>query len=157
MPRSNLSALLTAVRTLLVVAGVGVAAAVVYELATMPPPPPNSDGFAHGMAGFFGGLAILVSLGVAAVSVVLPSLLGREDPLGFDRRQRLALRGAGVLLGGGLLVGLAYGSLAGLLEGLLVLFLFVALGAVVVGATLVWRLGEVAVRLLSRVAGEGAP
>ena len=47
------------------------------------------------MAAIFGGGIILLSLGLATVTVVLPTLLGREDPLGFDHRQRLAPQQAG--------------------------------------------------------------
>ncbi len=159
MPSNWKSALLTAVsvvRVGLAVAGVSVAAATVLYLASMPPPPPDSDGFAHGMAGFFGGLILVVSLGVASVSVVLPTVLGRDDPLGFDRRQRLALKGAGVLIGGGFVVAFAYGFVTNFLSGALLWLMLVALATVVVCATLVWRLGAVLVRVLFRTLGEGA-
>ena len=157
MPSSKLSTVLTAARAVLFVVGVGVAGATAFELATMPPPPPGGDGFAHGMAAIFGGLILVASLGVAAVSVVLPAVLGRDDPLGFDRYQRLALKAAGVLVGGGFVVGPASGFLGRLSEGLVLLVLFVTLGAVVAGATLLWRLGEVLAKRLSRARGEGAP
>ena len=143
------SALLTAVRVVLVAVGVGIAAATAFQLATMPPPPPDSDGFVHGMAVIVGSVIILVSLGVAAVSVVLPAVLGRADPLGFSRPQRLALKAAGALIGVGLLLGAAYGFVTMLPLGVVVLLGFVALAAAVVGATLVWRLAEVLVRRLS--------
>ena len=157
MPSSRLSGLLTAVRIVLVVLGVGVAAATVYQLATMPPPPPDGDGVAHGMAALVGGLLIVASLGVAAVSVALPAVLGLDDPLGFNRYQRLALKGAGVLGGGGFVFGLVSGYLARVSDGLVILVLSVVFAAVVAGATLVWRLAEVLVRRLSRSGGEGAP
>ncbi|MFB6156129.1 MAG: hypothetical protein ABEJ22_09555 [Haloferacaceae archaeon] len=154
MPSSRVTAVITAVRALFVVAGVAVAAATVYKLATMPPPPPNSDGFAHGMAALFGSVLIVLSLGVAAVSVVLPTVLGFDDPVGFNRWQRLALKGAGVLVGGGFLLSAALAFTAGLQWGIILFLLFVALTAVVVGATLVWRVGAALVRLLSRAASE---
>jgi hypothetical protein len=156
MPSDWKSTLVTTVRLTLAVAGVTVATLAVLKLASMPPPPPDSDGFSHGMAGFFGGVIILLSLGVATVAVVLPTLLGRDDPLGFGRWQRLALKAAGVLVGGGFAVALVYGALSDLLSGAVFWLLCVALAAVVVGATLVWRLGEVLVRLLSRAVGERA-
>ncbi len=155
MPSSRLSAALAAARAALFVAGVGVAAATVYKLATMPPPPPGGDGFAHGMAAIFGGLILVASLGVAAVSVVLPAALGFDDPLGFGRHQRLALKAAGTLVGGGVVLGPASAFLGRLSDGLVLTVLLVTLGAVVVGATLVWRLAEVLVDRLSRVGGEG--
>ena len=158
MPSNRLSTLVTAVRVVLVFLGVGVAAATVYELASMPPPP-DGDGFAHGMAALVGGLIIIASLGVAAVSVALPAVLGRDDPLGFNRYQRLALKGVGVLLGGGFVVGLVLGFLGHLLDGLVLWFVSVMLAAVVVGATLVWRLAAAVVGRLRppRTGGEGAP
>lgn len=155
MPSSWKSGLLTALRVVLVAAGVSVAAATVLELASMPPP--RGDGFAHGMAAIVGGVIIFLSLGVASVAVILPTLLGRDDPLGFDRWQRRALKGAGVLIAGGFVVGLAYGVVTNLPLGFFHWLLFVAMAAVVVGATLVWRLAEVVVGLLSRIVGERAP
>ena len=157
MPSNRLSALVTAVRVALAVAGVGVAAATTFELATMPPPPPGSDGFVHGMAAIVGSVVIVLGLGLAALSVVLPALLGRDDPLGFNRYQRLALKAAGVLVVGGFVVGLAFGLLTILPFGVLLWLAFVALAALVVAATLAWRLGEVLVGRLSRTRGEDAP
>lgn len=159
MSSDRLSATLTAVRAALFVVGVGVAAATVYQLATMPPPPPGSDGFAHGMAAIVGSVVIVLSLGLATVSVVLPALLGRADPLGFGRHQRLALKVAGVLVVGGFVVGVTFGLLTILPFGVLVWLAFVALAACVVVVTLAWRLGEVLVRRLRppRTGGEGAP
>lgn len=156
MPSSRLTAVITAIRALFVVAGVVVAAATVYELATMPPPPPDSDGFVHGMAALVGSVIIVLSLGAAAVSVVLPTVLGFDDPVGFNRWQRLALKGAGVLVGGGFLLAVALAFTSGMQWGVILFLLFVALSAVVVGATLVWRVGEALVRLLSRAVSESA-
>jgi hypothetical protein len=157
MPSDWKSALLAAVRVALAVGGVGVAAATVLYLASMPPPPPESDGFAHGMAAIIGGIILVLSLGVAAVSVILPTVLGRDDPLGFNRWQRLALKAAGVLVGGGFAVALAVGSVTNLSEGAFLWLAFVALAAAVACATLVWRLGEVLARLLSRAVSDGPP
>jgi hypothetical protein len=156
MPSSKLPVLLTAVRVLFVGLGVAVAAATILELAAMPPPPPKSDGFAHGMAAIIGGIVIVLTLGLAAVGVSLPALLGRDDRLGFNRWQRLALKGAGVLIGGGVVVGgVAYGLVAEL-SGIVLGLGLVALAVCVVGATLVWRLVEVLGRLLYRTVGEAA-
>lgn len=156
MPSDRLSAALTAVRAALFVGGVGVASATVYELATMPPPPPGGDGFAHGMAAIVGGLTLVASLGVAAVSVVLPAALRLDDPLGFGRHQRLALKAAGALVGGGVVLGPATAFFGRLSDGLVLTVLLVTLGAVGGGATLVWRLAEVLVGRLSRAGGERA-
>ena len=157
MPSNKQSALVTAVRVVLAVAGTGVAATTFVWLATMPPP--DGDGFAHGMAALVGGLILVASLGVAAASVALPSVVGLRDPLGFDRHQRLALKGAGVLLGGGFVGSVAATVLGHLLDGLIFLFLSVVLAAVVVGATLVWRLAAAVVGRLRppQTGGEGAP
>jgi len=152
MPSETVSKAITAVRALLVAAGVVVAALTVLELVSMPPPPPDSDGFAHGMAGLVGGVVIAVSLGVAAVSVVLPSLLGRGDPLGFNRLQRRVLQAAGLLVVGGFALSLAYGVLTDLLLAGVLWFGFVVIAILGVGATLVWRLGEVVVAHLSGAA-----
>lgn len=101
MPSSKKSALFLAVRVVFVSVGIGVAAMTIFKLASMPPPPPESDGFAHGMAAIFGGMIIILTLGLAAIGVSLPTLLGRDDRLGFNRWQRLSLKGAGALIGGG--------------------------------------------------------
>ena len=156
MPSSTKSALLTAVRVVLVAVGLTIAALTVHALVAMAPPPPDSDGFAHGMAGLFGGVIIVLALGSAALGVSLPALLGRDDRLGFNRYQRLALRGAGMLIGGGIAVGLALGLLAGLQYGIVLWFVLVVLATCVVCATLAWRLVEVLLGLLRRVVSEPA-
>ncbi|WP_137286344.1 hypothetical protein [Halorussus salinisoli] len=156
MPSSTKSALLTVVRVGLVAVGVGIAATTTLELASMPPPPPDSDGFAHGMAGIVGGVIIVLTLGLAAVGVSLPTLLGRDDRLGFNRWQRLSLKGAGVLIGGGIAVGLAYGLVTELQYGIVLWLGLVALATFVVSATLVWRLAEALLRLLYRTVSRGA-
>lgn len=153
MGRLDDSPLLAAVRLVLVVAGVGVAVLTVQALASMPPPPPDSDGFAHGMAGLVGGLVLVVSLGLAALGVALPALVGRDDPLGFNRWQRLGLRAAGGLVVGGLALGLALGFVVGLQWGLLLWLGLVVVATLAVGAVLAWRLGEAVVRLAARAVG----
>lgn len=157
MPSNSKSMLLTAVRVVLVFAGVGIAAATVFTLASMPPPPPDSDGFAHGMAAIIGSIIVVLTLGIAAVGVSLPTLLGRDDRLGFNRYQRLALKGAGTLIGGGFVVSLVIGLLAGLQYGFVLWLGLVVLATVVVCVTLVWRLSEALVRLLVRTGGEDSP
>ncbi|WP_128477924.1 hypothetical protein [Halorussus pelagicus] len=150
MPSNVKSTLVAAVRVVLVCVGVGVAAATVFTVASMPPPPPESDGFAHGMAAIIGGIVVVLTLGLAAVGVSLPALLGRDDRLRFNRWQRLALKGAGVLIGGGIAVGLAFGVVTQLQYGIVLWLGLVALATVVVCATLVWRVTEVVVQLLYR-------
>ncbi|WP_135822220.1 hypothetical protein [Halostella litorea] len=157
MPSGTDETLVAAARLLLVGAGVAVAALTVEALVTMPPPPPDSDGFAHGMAAIFGSVVIVLSLGVAAVGVVLPTVLGRDDRLGFGRRQRLALKGAAVLIGGGLVAALAVGAVGGLQYGILLWLGLVVLAVLVVGATLVWRAVEAVVRFVSRRVTADAP
>ena len=149
------SVLLTAVRVVLVGVGVGIAAMTVFSLATMPPPPPESDGFAHGMAAIIGGMIIILTLGLAAVGVSLPALLGQDDCLGFNHWQRLALKGAGVMIGGGFVVGLALGFITGLQYGIILWLGFVALATFVVCATVIWRFTELLLRLLYRTVSEG--
>lgn len=155
MPSSQNSLLLTAVRILFVVVGVGVTALTVVKLASMPPPPPDSDGFAHGMAAIIGGILIILALGLAAVGVSLPTLLGRDDRLGFNRWQRLALKGAGVLIGGGIVVGLAVGFVTGLGSGIALWLGLVVLAIVIVIATLGWRLAEALAHVVVQSASDG--
>lgn len=106
----------------------------------MPSPPPESDGFAHGMAAVIGGAIILLSLGPATLLIVTPTVLGREDPLGFNRRQRIALKAAGGLVGLGVIIALVAG-----LNGVVLLLALLLLAFGVVCATLIWRFGEVVV------------
>ena len=148
MPSLTRATLLTAVRVGIVAVGVGAAVLTVLELAAMPPPPPGSDGFAHGMAAIFGGLIVLSSLGIATAAVVLPTLLGRDDPLGFNRWQRLGLKLASGLIGVGIVVALVTG-----LSGVVHLLALVVLAFGVVAATLVWRFAEVVAGRLTRADG----
>ncbi|MFD1570953.1 hypothetical protein [Halorubrum laminariae] len=144
MPSTVGSRLLTAVRVLAMLAGFGVTIATAIWLATMPPPPPGSDGFAHGMAAIVGSVLMVVSLFAATASAVLPAAFGRPDPLGFGRRQRRALQLAGVLIGGGFVIGVASGIASIAPFGVIAWLAFLALAAVVVAVTLCWRLAEVA-------------
>jgi len=157
MPSNAKSVLLGAVRVVFVGLGVGIATLTVLELISMPPPPPESDGFAHGMAAIIGGIIVVLTLGLAAVGVSLPALLGRDDPLGFGRWQRLALKGAGALIGGGFVVALATDFVSGLQYGLLLWLGLVAVAALVVAVTLVWRLAAVLFRLASRTVSGSSP
>ncbi|PSQ08923.1 hypothetical protein BRC93_14210 [Halobacteriales archaeon QS_5_70_15] len=118
----------------LVVIGGGTAAATVFRLIAMPPPPPGSDGFAYGMAGFFGGVIITASLGLAATSIILPTLLGRDSALGFDRGQRLAVKVAGGMIGLGVLIAVVWG-----LQGVVPLLGLFLLAYVTICVILVWR------------------
>lgn len=128
------ASLLTSVRIGLVIVSAGVSVLTVLYLSTMPPPPPGSDGFAHGMAALFGGAIILGSLGLATVTIILPTLLGRDDPLGFSRLQRLALKGAGGLIGLGIVV-----AVVGGLNEVFLLLGTVVLAFGVVCTILAWR------------------
>jgi len=150
MPSKTTEGLLTVARLLLVGIGIGVAALTAQTLVTMPPPPPDSDGFAHGMAAIFGGVIIVLSLGLAAVGVILPTALGQNDRLGFNRWQRYALKGAGVLIGGGLVLALALGFVVELQYGIFLWLGLVVAAVVVVGVTLAWRLLEAVVQFLAR-------
>ncbi len=154
MSFSKKSALLTAIRVLLVGGGGGIAAFILYKLATMPPPSPQGDGFAQGMAVIFGGTIAILALGVAAIGVILPALTGLTDPLGFNRWQRLALKGAGVLIGSGIVLTLVAGFVHQLIPGLLLCLGLVLSAVFLVCVTLVWRLAELAVRGLSRIDGK---
>lgn len=133
-----------ALRIVLFVGGFAIFAFAFLFLATMPPPPAGSDGWAHGMAALVGGLATIVALGAGVVAVVLPTVCRRNDPLGFNRWQRRALTAAGALFGGGFVIGVAFGSLSHVGMGGLVWITFIVVAAAIVGVTLVWRLGEVA-------------
>lgn len=126
--------LVAAVQIGIVVIGGGIAAVTVFWLFTMPPPPPGSDGFAYGMAGFFGGLIILVSLGLATLSVVLPTLLDRDSALGFNRWQRFGVKIAGGMIGLGVLI-----AVVGGLQGVVLLLGLLLLAYLTTCVLLVWR------------------
>lgn len=137
MVASRISTIITAVRVCLVIVGAIFTALTVLYLASMPSPPPGSDGFAHGMAGFFGGVIILASLSLATLSIILPTLLGLDDPLGFNARQRLALKGVGGVMGLGIAISIVFG-----LTGVVLLILLLVLGFGVVCSILGWRFIE---------------
>lgn len=143
--------LLLAVRALLVVVGVAVAAATVHSLATMPPAPPDSDGFVHGMAFFFGSIIVIFALGAAGLGVVLPSVLGTDDRLGFGGGQRALLKTAGGFFAGGFLLGLLFGLVTELQFGLFLWLFAIVLGVILICAAVAWRLLEAAVMIGRRV------
>lgn len=144
---------LTAIRVVLIAAGLLVAAAIVYGLATMPPAPPDSDGFVSGLAYLFGSIIFVLALGVAGLGVVLPSLVGADDPVGFGRGQRLLLKAAAVMVGGGFVLGLAFGLLTELQYGFFLWLLTILLAVLVVVVTVGWRLVELTVAAAARIVG----
>lgn len=135
---SSLAKVTTAIRIGIVIIAAGLTSVTVLHLASMPPPPPESDGFAHGMAAMIGGGLILGSLTLASLTIITPTLLGRSDPLGFSGRQRLALKVAGGMIGLGILIALLMG-----LTGVLYLLALLGLAFGIVFTVLLWRLGEV--------------
>lgn len=147
MPSTLREHALLAVRVVLVGGGLLVAAGTVYGLATMPPAPPNSEGFVQGMAYLFGSVIAALALGVATIGVVLPSVLGADDAVGFGRGQRLLLKGAAGLIGGGFIVALALGLLTELQFGLLLWLALLPLAALVAAVAVVWRAIESLVSL----------
>jgi hypothetical protein len=155
MPSSVRGYVLSGLRVVLVGGGGAVAAVVLFGLATMPSPPPGSDGFLSGLAYIFGSVVVVLALGAAALGVALPSLLGADDRLGFGRWQRRLLKGAGALFGGGLLVGFAVGSATEMQYGFFVWLLVLFLAVLVVVATVGWRLGEVVVAAAADAVGDG--
>ena len=133
----SLARAISAVRLVVVVLAIGVTAWTGWFLASMPPPPPDSDGFAHGMAAALGGGVVLVSLGLGTLGIIAPAVLGVEDPLGFDRWQRRAFQAVAVLLALGVV-----GALVAGLEGLVALLSLLVVGFGVVCVVLLWRLVE---------------
>lgn len=118
----------------MVIIGGVVTVLTVLKLVSIPPPPPDSDGFGHGMAAILGGGIIFLSLSLATMSIILPTLLGRDDPLGFNRWQRLALKGAGGLIGLGLVIVLVMD-----LNGVVLLLALLMVAFSVVCVILAWR------------------
>lgn len=151
MPSTARETALAVARVVLVVAGLGVVAATVLTLVSMPPSPPESDGFVRGLAWIFGSVIVVLALGAAALGVALPSILGTDDSLGFGRGQRVLLKAAAVLGGGGFLLGLAVGFTSELQFGFLVWLSTIVLGVLVVCLAVVWRLAEAVVGGLARV------
>ncbi|ATW90160.1 hypothetical protein halTADL_3459 [Halohasta litchfieldiae] len=123
------------VRIVLAGGGVIVTALTVFKLAQLPPPS-GGDGE---LVAIIGSGIIILSLGLATVSIIIPTMVGWSDPIGFNRRQRTALRGAGGLIGSGLILAVLYGSLSVIPAGIFVWVLFIVLAAAVVSVTLLWR------------------
>lgn len=142
--------LLTIVRVSFVAVGAGGAVLVASGLATMPAPPPNSDGFVRGGALLYGGILIVLGLGLAAIGVALPTIVGADDPLGFTWPQRLLLKGALGLIGGGLVLGLVVGLLIGFQFGIALWLVCLIVAVCLVCLTVIWLLSETALRKLSQ-------
>ncbi|MFK8215424.1 hypothetical protein [Haloferax volcanii] len=131
------------------VAGAGVALlAFVWRTAvTMPPTPPGSDGFAHGLAGFF-----LLVFGVVGFVLLAGGLLIPPGPgygVRFTRRQRwlfaYALVAPALAVGGFLatvVLSSALGGLGGLAGSVVSLVALTAPLAVLVGVG--WKGAQVA-------------
>lgn len=151
MPSTTRGYVLGAVRVVLGVAGLGVAAATILALVTLPPAPPNSEGFVRGLTYVFGVVIVVLALGAAGLGVALPSMLGTDDVLGFSAGQRLLLKGAAALVGGGFLLGLAVGFATELQYGFLLWLVIVVLAVLVVCVAVLWRLAAAVVRVLARI------
>lgn len=154
MPSSLRAHALPAVRAVLVGGGLLIAGATVYQLATMPPAPPDSDGFVTGLAYLFGSIIFVLAVGASSLGVVLPTVVGAGDPLGFNRWQRLLLKAAAGLVGGGFLLGLAFGLATELQYGLFLWLATIVLGVLVVSVTVGWRAVEALVTGLVRLIGD---
>ena len=153
MPSSLRGYVLGAVRFALVAGGTVVAGAVLYSLLTLPPEPPGGEGFVTGLAYVFGGFIVVFALGAAGLGVVLPTVLGADDPLGFGRYQRGLLKVAGGCFVGGFLVGAALALAVAFQAGLFFWLTAILLGVLAVCVVVAWRLGEVARDALVRAAG----
>lgn len=132
------SNILAAAQVGLVIIGGGITASTVFWLMTMPSPPPGSDGFAYGFAGFFGGVIVLVSLGIPTISITVPTLLGCNSALGLNRWQRLGVKVACGMIGLGILIAVVRG-----LEGVVALLILLLLAYLVTCVILIWRGVEV--------------
>jgi len=140
----------TAIRAVLVFTGVVVTVAVLYSFSTMPTAA-SGEGFVRGLSYLFGSVFFVLALGGAGLGIALPSLLGAEDTLAFDRWQRRCLQGAGGLFVVGFVVGLATGLLTQLQFGLFLWLVATILAVLVVSCVLIWRLFEVFVTALVRL------
>ncbi|EMA17128.1 MULTISPECIES: hypothetical protein [Haloarcula] len=140
-----------AIRAALVLTGAVVTVAVLYSFSTMPTASPSGNGFVRGLSYLFGSVFFILALGGAGLGIALPSLLGAEDALAFDRWQRRCLQGAGGLFVGGFVVGLTAGLLTELQFGLFLWLVAIVLAVLVVSCVLVWRLFEVFVTALVRL------
>ncbi|WP_058994763.1 hypothetical protein [Haloarcula sp. CBA1127] len=141
----------TAIRGVLVFTGAVVTVAVLYSFSTMPTASASDDGFVRGLSYLFGSVFFILALGGAGLGIALPSLLGAEDALAFDRWQRRCLQASGGLFIGGFVVGLVAGLLTALQYGLLLWLVAIVLAVLVVSCVLVWRLFEVFVTALVRL------
>ncbi|KOX93935.1 hypothetical protein AMS69_08445 [Haloarcula rubripromontorii] len=141
----------TAIRGVLVLTGAVVTVAVLYSFSTMPTAAASGDSFVRGLSYLFGSVFFVLALGGAGLGLALPSLLGADDALAFDRWQRRCLQAAGGLFVGGFVVGLATGLLTELPLGLLLWLVASALAVLVVSCVLVWRLFAVFVTALVRL------
>jgi len=154
MTPDNRRYVLTAIRGVLVLSGVVVTVAVLYSFASMPASTAEQGGFVRGLAYLFGSVFFLLALGGVGLGIVLPSLLGSGERLGFGHWQWRCLQGAGGLFLGGFAVGLAVGLATQLQFGLLVWFVAIVIGAFVVSGVLAWRLFEVFVDAVARLVAE---
>jgi len=141
----------TAIRALLVLTGAVVTVAVLYSFSAMPTASSSGDDFVRGLSYLFGSVFFVLALGGAGLGIALPSLLGADDALAFDRWQRRCLQGAGGLFVGGFVVGLATGLLTELQFGLLLWLVAIVTAVLVVSCVLIWRLFEVFVTALVRL------
>lgn len=142
-----------AVRLALIAGGLIVAAGIVSELASMPEPPPDSDGFPQGMALLFGTVFAVVAVGAAGLGVALPALLGTDDPLGFSRHQRLGLKAAGVLIAGGFVLGVAIAVASAFELGVVLWLLAILVAVLLILVVLAWRLVEAGIGLVRTAIG----
>jgi hypothetical protein len=113
---------LDAIRALLLVVSLAVAAATVRFFRTLPAPPSNGDCLPYGFAVAAGLLGFAAAVVLALVAVVL----SHDEDTVFRGRQRPALRGCGFFLGGSFALALA-----------------AALVLPVVAVVLLWRFVEV--------------
>lgn len=148
-PRSLLGPL----RIFLVLVGLAVVVGAVLSLATMPEPPPGSDGFPAGLA--YGFLFVAATAGLAVVAGGLAIPAPADSPGGsmlrFRRAQRLLAATGLVLLVGSLVLGLGVLLLTNaIVVALAVWFGLGGLGLVAVVAALSWRLVEVALAWAGR-------
>jgi peptidoglycan/LPS O-acetylase OafA/YrhL len=137
MLNNKVTGILNGFRIGLVILAAVVSVGTMYYLATLNSPPPNSDGFAYGMAGAIGGGILFLVLGIATLSIIVPTLLGREDPLGFNRWQRLSMKVTGGLIGLGIVA-----ALLGGLNGVVLLLGLLILAYCIVCVMLLWRGAE---------------
>lgn len=133
---------ISAVRLVLVVGGTVLVAATLRALLSIPPAPPDGDGFVTGMAYVVWGVVLVVSFAVAGLGVVLPAVLGADDSLGFGDAQRSLLKLAGGLLVGGFLLGVILTLAVAVEVGVLLWIAATLLGVLGISVALAWRLAE---------------